>query len=284
MARPWRRATARRYHTRVTRARGIQSFDRVAHLYDATRSRDGGPDSAVAAGLAGIFGAGHPPPRVLEVGVGTGRLAVPLAAHGVRVLGLDVSRAMLTVMRKAGTPDGVMAEAARLPVRPASCDGALFVHILHLVPDPGAAVRAALAAVRPGGVLVDGRTTHTHILPDPRELLRQAAESLGAVHTTTAPRQAAASRVFRDILTAAGATLETAVLAEWTEHTTGHAYLAEVRGRVRSNMWDIPEELVPAIVDRLAPMLERAWGSLDTPAETRAAFLATAARLPAGRS
>lgn len=36
--------------------------------------------------------------RVLELGVGTGRLAIPLAAAGVEVIGLDASRRMLEVL------------------------------------------------------------------------------------------------------------------------------------------------------------------------------------------
>jgi SAM-dependent methyltransferase len=44
--------------------------------------------------LAGFAGEFAPAP-VLELGVGTGRLAIPLAARGVDVVGLDTSEAML---------------------------------------------------------------------------------------------------------------------------------------------------------------------------------------------
>ena len=43
-------------------------------------------------------------PRVLELGVGTGRLAIPLAERGVHVTGLDASPAMLAAM--AAKPGG----------------------------------------------------------------------------------------------------------------------------------------------------------------------------------
>ena len=49
---------------------------------------------AFVAGLAGSAG------RVLELGVGTGRLAIPLAEHGLRVHGLDTSTAMLERLRR----------------------------------------------------------------------------------------------------------------------------------------------------------------------------------------
>ncbi|MFK0115399.1 class I SAM-dependent DNA methyltransferase [Streptomyces sp. NPDC090994] len=50
--------------------------------------------------LAGLAGDG----RALEFGVGTGRLALPLAARGVPVHGIDMSRAMLDRLR--AKPDG----------------------------------------------------------------------------------------------------------------------------------------------------------------------------------
>ena len=48
------------------------------------------------------------PPRVLELGVGTGRLALPIAAHGIDVTGVDTSAAMLDRLR-GRDPDGRVA-------------------------------------------------------------------------------------------------------------------------------------------------------------------------------
>ncbi|MDT0266055.1 class I SAM-dependent methyltransferase [Streptomyces sp. DSM 44915] len=45
--------------------------------------------------LAGLAGGG----RVLELGVGTGRVALPLVARGVPVAGIDLSRAMVARLR-----------------------------------------------------------------------------------------------------------------------------------------------------------------------------------------
>lgn len=46
------------------------------------------------------------PPRAVELGVGTGRIALPLAAAGLRVAGIDTSRSMLD--RLAAKPSGDM--------------------------------------------------------------------------------------------------------------------------------------------------------------------------------
>lgn len=76
--------------------------DAFADVYDQWYAEVGDPVAAAAclAALAGEASAG----AVLELGVGSGRLAVPLAALGVEVWGVDASPAMLE--RLAARPGG----------------------------------------------------------------------------------------------------------------------------------------------------------------------------------
>lgn len=78
--------------------------DAFADVYDDWYADLGDLDTAVAtlaelADLEGVHSA-----RVLELGVGTGRLAIPLAARVGEVIGVDASRPMLDVL--AGKPGG----------------------------------------------------------------------------------------------------------------------------------------------------------------------------------
>lgn len=73
--------------------------ERFADIYDEWYPDDLATGPAVN-GLAALAGVGP----VLEMGVGTGRLAVPLAERGLEVWGLDASRAMLE--RLAAKPGG----------------------------------------------------------------------------------------------------------------------------------------------------------------------------------
>lgn len=57
---------------------------------------------------------------VLELGSGTGRLAAPLAARGLHVVGLDASRAMLARRRRVRLLHTVEADMTRLPLAPRS--------------------------------------------------------------------------------------------------------------------------------------------------------------------
>ena len=68
--------------------------DRIAPLYDELYERELDTDAAVDA-LARLAGPGP----VLELAIGTGRLAVPLAKRGIDISGIDASEAMVARMR-----------------------------------------------------------------------------------------------------------------------------------------------------------------------------------------
>jgi SAM-dependent methyltransferase len=68
--------------------------DRIADLYDAMTAAMPDPLDCVDR-LAELAGAGP----ALELGIGTGRVALPLAARGVEVHGIDASAAMVERLR-----------------------------------------------------------------------------------------------------------------------------------------------------------------------------------------
>jgi len=110
---------------------GRLSFDRVAAIYDETRSLAPRAMARVLAVLVDQLQR----KRVLEVGVGTGRYAVPLQKSGIRVVGVDISQKMVEFGLAKGLRDVVFADAARLPFVSGSFDVATTNHVLHLIPD-----------------------------------------------------------------------------------------------------------------------------------------------------
>ncbi len=72
------------------------SFDRAAEYYDRTRAL---PPELAARQTEMLAGALAGRSRVLEIGVGTGRIALPLWQSGVPVVGLDLSAPMLHRLR-----------------------------------------------------------------------------------------------------------------------------------------------------------------------------------------
>jgi SAM-dependent methyltransferase len=141
-------------------------YDRIAALYDPW-SRSVVEDVAFyvdearkAAGRAGV----DPKTPVVELGVGTGRIAVPVAAAGVSVIGVDRSEGMLGVCRARAAEAGV---SARLDLRAGDfrrppvtervalvmCPFRAYLHLPDEEAERLAALRAAHDLLVPGGVL-----------------------------------------------------------------------------------------------------------------------------------
>jgi SAM-dependent methyltransferase len=121
-------------------------FDRISPEYDATRSP---LDGATLDGLARVF-RDHGVTRVLEVGVGTGRIAVPLGERGFDITGLDASRGMMALARRKGVRRLVQGSAYHLPFRDGAFDATLLVHVLHLLDEPPTALHEADRVGRAG--------------------------------------------------------------------------------------------------------------------------------------
>lgn len=94
---------------------------------------------------------------VLEGGCGKGRHTRLAARYGATaVIGVDLSAAVDVAFdntRDEAAAHIVQADLLRLPLRPASCDYAFSVGVLHHLSDPSAGFLALADAVRPGGAV-----------------------------------------------------------------------------------------------------------------------------------
>jgi SAM-dependent methyltransferase len=122
-------------------------FDRIADRYDETR---GGEER-------GRFLAREIDPLldrnrvVLEIGTGTGLVALGLRELGLRPVGIDLSPEMASRARDRLGPVVALGDAVRLPVADASIDQAYSVWVLHIVGDRGAVLAEVGRVLRPGG-------------------------------------------------------------------------------------------------------------------------------------
>ena len=134
----------------------MSAYDHIARLYDPwSRSvvEDVGfyVDEAVRSGGP-----------VLELGVGTARIAIPIAAAGPRVVGVDLSEGMLEVARERAELAGVDVDLRRGDMREPPVEGTFtlvlipFRSLLHMVTDDDRrqVLRAVAALLAPGGRLV----------------------------------------------------------------------------------------------------------------------------------
>lgn len=98
------------------------------------------------------------PARVLDVGSGTGSLAVLLARRGYEVVGVDLAPRMVERATHKATDHGVhvdfrVGDAAQPPVE-GLFDVVLGRHVLWALPDPSSAVQRWMSLLSPAGVLV----------------------------------------------------------------------------------------------------------------------------------
>ena len=144
-----------RIGSRPTYGRGVSiSFDRAAEFYDKTRGLPQQEWDQLADLLTAELGTA----KCLEIGVGTGRIALPLHQRGVRLVGVDISVPMLARLKANAGGEApfpiIVTDATRLPFKDASYDALLASHVFHLIPDWREAADEALRVVRPGGVLL----------------------------------------------------------------------------------------------------------------------------------
>jgi SAM-dependent methyltransferase len=132
------------------------NFDRAAEYYDSTRSLPPQiADKLTELLLTELAGKG----RCLEIGIGTGRIALPLAQGGVDIAGVDISSAMLARLQEKAEALGVVvpaqvADATALPFEDGSFDAGIACHVFHLIRDWPAAVRELARVVGPGGMVL----------------------------------------------------------------------------------------------------------------------------------
>src|SRR5215469_8679113 len=81
------------------------SFDPVAHIYDATRGYPVEVAQRIAQAIETVAGA-TPATTFLEVGIGTGRIAFPLASLSHIYSGVDISGKMIEQLEVKLAEDG----------------------------------------------------------------------------------------------------------------------------------------------------------------------------------
>ena len=199
--------------------------------------------------------------RVLEVGIGTGRIALTL---DVPIVGLDLSRPMMDVLRsKSDAVPLIEGDATRLPFPDGSFDAAYAAHVLHLIPAWRDAFAEMVRVVRPGGVVLavrsSGRSSVEH------ELFQRANVRRGAVGAET----------IEDVdegAAALGLGVRTLDEIAWTMPVDVGALIDAIAKRSWSTMWEVDQGTLDRAVAAASAVAIERYGSTSAVVEGRSAF------------
>ena len=290
------------------------SFDPVAHAYDHTRGYPPGVDLQVAQALEE---AAHATEQTafIEVGVGTGRIALPLASLGHTYTGVDISEKMLAQLESKLLTQGwdeyaqpwgsradetmpasysvrrfarvdptaslrlVTSDITTLPFASASFDVAIAVHIFHLVDGWQQAVREALRVLRPGGILLHCWDEHDDSSLDGvvKAWIKIVEELGGSSYRVGAESPKMVSTWLRE----QGLPVEELSLVRWETTGTPRRALERITSRLWSRTWLVPDDIFAASVQRLTAWAHEHFGSehMDAPHTRVHQFVAHRTRL-----
>ncbi|MGZ5212459.1 MAG: class I SAM-dependent methyltransferase [Actinomycetota bacterium] len=235
------------------------AFDDAAGYYDETKAL---PPDALAATIDLLATELGGSAGVLDVGVGTGLLALPLVERGLHVDGVDLSAPMLrraTAKASACARIGLtVADATQLPFRDEAFDGAFMRHVLHLVPGWRRVLAETVRVVRPGGTLVVSITDYTGLYREiqGRFLIEAGGLPLAVGLSPDDPGS------LRRAMTALGAHVRPLPVVRGTQTLTVDRFLFGIESGHYSWTWPAADERRRQAVRRLRAWLIRRFGNL----------------------
>jgi len=233
-------------------------FDRAVEYYDRTRAL---PDDVVARQASLLMSEMRGASRVLEIGVGTGRIALTL---DLPIIGLDLSRPMMDVLLTKSTAVPLIeGDATALPFPDDSFDAAYAAHVLHLIPTWRDALAEMARVVRPGGVVLAVRSSgRTSVETEIFEHASVRRDAVGAGTIDDVDEGAAAL----------GLGVRTLDEIAWSRPVDVGGLIEAIAQRSWSTMWSVDQDTLDRAVEGARAVAIERYGSVDAVVEGRSAF------------
>lgn len=214
------------------------NFDRAIDYYDATRGFPDGIAPKVGKFLADVAGLTSQS-NLLEVGIGTGRIAVPVVPHVNSISGVDISSGMMKKLQEKPNTEHISlveADAHDLPFASNSFDAVLITHVLHLVPQPQTILAEMQRVMKTNSVFIHCRNSYRN------NGIMQEINNAWTAHTTTSSRSPKRWNAIDNVITDAGFTIEREDSYVYSYKNRLADYVHAIEQRLWSSTWFLDDE------------------------------------------
>jgi ubiquinone/menaquinone biosynthesis C-methylase UbiE len=270
------------------------SFDRVAHAYDETRGYPPGIDQHIAKAIVDTVNATSET-TFMEVGVGTGRIAFPLASLGQTYTGVDISENMVKQLRSKLLQNGwqeyqqawgslpdedsasahavsryrngaksasmrlVLSDMTALPLHDASFDVVIAVHVFQLVDGWQQALLEVMRVIRPGGVFLHcwDEFVNVEVWPVGETWGKIVRELGGDIKRPGAEERSDVTAWLKEH----GLQPQEIPVVQWEVIQTPREALDQVTRRLWSSTWVVPDDIFAESVVRLESWAKDYFGT-----------------------
>lgn len=228
------------------------NFDRATQFYDATRGFPNGVDEKIGQFIIETARLNQQT-KLLEVGVGTGRISLALSDHIPSIIGADISYGMLQVLQNK--QDKVIvhptqADGIALPYATNTFDTVLIVHVLHLVPHPEKILNELKRILKPDGYFIHCFVTNgDKNLIDPVVLAQMQSRPKSETGTNR--------KHVPTIIEDKGWQLEKNDSLPYVVTESAQQIYDNVRNRVWSSLWDVSDEALQISLDTIAQTITK---------------------------
>ena len=256
------------------------AYDAAAARFDWHRALPDGVAEAIRSAILNAMSM-LSPPRLLDLGAGTGRIGHAFVTTGDDYIGADLSLGMLREFAKRGranAPRLVQADGARLPFADASFDAVMMMQVLGAAWRSRSLVDEALRVLRAPGTLVFGHSVMPRDGLDAK-MKKQLASLLAEMGAS--PYHTDARSEVIGWLGCVATSSTRVVAAEWDTTRTPAGFLK--RQPTGAQFAQLPQWVRDEALAKLGAWAAATFGSLDAELQERHLFELSVFKFQQGR-
>ncbi|HEY2497168.1 MAG TPA: class I SAM-dependent methyltransferase [Candidatus Angelobacter sp.] len=235
------------------------AFDAVASRFERFRILPNGVPQAIR---TTVLAAAHTPspPRILDLGAGTGRIGRTFVEAGDFYVGVDTSLAMLQEFQ-ASTTNALLAQAdgRQLPFRDGAFDVVMLMHVLSGTGDWQPMLNEVRRVCHAGGIVAVGHTVSSEVGIDAqlKHQLKTILQEMGV----SWHRPQESYRRSLDWLRSLATRHVHAQAASWNHSGTAQEFISRHRSGARFAA--LPHDVQEQALQKLGAWAKETFGSLD---------------------